>query len=262
MKINRVECEQFAGILNREVELKEGMNLLIGENESGKSTLIDLIYHLLFRPVKLHLKNDAEFIENYFPKKAGGPQGDVIDGVLRFETEKGSYKLTKEWERGQGVCKLALPDGTLIKSPEEIQRILSEELGYGEGVFGELVFASQKRQLYMLESIMKELTRKKEDKIGITKADMLSAVNRATLETGGVSITKLEEQLTDKLERYGERWDFDADLPEQGVKRGIENKWNCAMTKEAEAGRQAIILHSYYVMNQVLHGLRCSDQWR
>lgn len=49
MKIKEVRCDQFAGLRDREIDLKSGLNLIIGENESGKSTLVELIYRMFFQ---------------------------------------------------------------------------------------------------------------------------------------------------------------------------------------------------------------------
>lgn len=95
MRIRRVECDQFAGLKSKKIEFENGMNIVIGDNESGKSTLIDLIFQLLFKDVKIDGRSDSDFIDKYFPKKISGPQGNVIDGVIIFETSEGIYKLKK-----------------------------------------------------------------------------------------------------------------------------------------------------------------------
>lgn len=254
MKINKVECEQFAGVRDREIRFEDGMNIIVGANESGKSTMVDLIYHLLFKNIKLDGRTDGEFTGLYFPKKISGPQGDVIDGVLRFETANGRYRLSKEWEKGSGSCKLTLPDGTIIKSQEEIDRIIAEELKFGEGVFSEFVFASQKREQNAIESILKELPAKATktgEKLNIARNDIMSTLNTAVLEAGGVAMDKLESQLKSMLDSYGEKWDVAADCPEGGSKRGIENKWSCATTKDADAGRKAVVLRAFYDMKEI-----------
>ncbi len=247
MRIKSVACDQFAGLLDKELEFDNGLNIILGDNETGKSTMVELIYHMLFQDAKLDARKDTAFLENYFPKKVSGPVGDVIDGELRFQTEDGNYKLTKEWDKKDGSCKLRTPDGTVIKSQEQIKDILAEILGYGQGVYGEIVFPTQKRSQDAIASIMKEFSKKKSDKLDELKGELASVLNQAALETGGISIDKLETELKNLLNMYGERWDFELDLPEGGAKRGLSNPWkSVAYTKAADEGKQAIILRNYY----------------
>ena len=241
MKIKRVESDQFAGVHDIDVEFADGLNLVIGENESGKSTLADLIFRILFKDTKIDGRSDAEFIDRYFPKKVRGPQGDVIDGTLLFETEHGSYKLTREWEKRNGSSRLTTPEKIVIKNTGEIARILSEELGYREGVFDEIVFASQKRKQSAIESIMKALPRKKGE-LSDTRENLTSTLTRAALETGGVSLKKIEQRLQEILASYENRWDFEADTPEGGRKRDINNKWSKGV---------GTIVTAYYEMEEI-----------
>ena len=64
MNIQNVGCDQFAGIQRKNIEFDQGLNLIIGDNETGKSTLVDLIYFLLFKDVKLDGRTDVEFLEH------------------------------------------------------------------------------------------------------------------------------------------------------------------------------------------------------
>ena len=242
MRIKSIECEQFAGLQDKKIELSNGMNIIVGDNECGKSTMIDLIYNILFKDVKLDGRKDATFIDRYFPKKISGPQGDVIDGVIYFETENGTYKLKKEWEKGEGNCRLTTPDGTIIKSITEINKVLDDLLEYKAGVYNEIVLASQKRNQFSVESIMRTLGKKSDD-LSDTREALLSTLKQATLETGGVSIEKLERSLNEHLETLGGRWDFKADAPEGGPKRAsFLNKW------DKGAGE---IVKAYYEMDEL-----------
>ena len=242
MRIKRIACEQFAGLTGKALELEQGLNLVIGENESGKSTLIDLIYLLLFKDVRLDGRKDVEFIDQYFPKKVSGPRGDFIDGALVFETPAGTYQLKKEWERGTGTCRLTLPDGTSIKGNADINEILKKELKYRAGVYGEIVFASRKRDQAAVESIMRALG-KKADALSDTREDLTSTLERAALETGGVSLDQLEKAIKEKMNALIGRWDWNADAPEGGPKRATyRNPWL------KEAGE---IVKAYYELDEV-----------
>lgn len=232
MIIKELSCERFAGVQDSSINLETGMNILLGANESGKSTMADLLYQLFFQDTKLDGRKDKIFLDAYFPKGIE-TDGDSIDGTVRFETEKGTYKLYKEWSGGTGVCKLVLPEGTRISKREDIKKILSEELQYGKGIFDEVIFSTQKRQQTLLTGLLD--SQKGESPV---LQDLSATVNRAVMETGGISVDKLEMKLTEKLDSYANRWDFAAGMPEGGKRRGIQNPWK----------NSGSILSAYYAM--------------
>lgn len=243
MKIKRVECDQFAGICDKEWELEDGMNVILGKNESGKSTMVELIYQVLFQDVKVDGRSSRDFTGKYFPQKTDGPQGDVIDGKVVFETSGGRYALTKEWEwikgkKVEGSGKLKMPDGTLLKDMETIDKTLLEELHYNSGVFREIVFATQKRNSAAIETILGNGKEKKE-----IRDSLKATLTQAALETGGVSLEKLEEAILNKMKELGGRWDVAADAPEGGAKR--------ASYKNAWAGGAGSIVKKYYEVDAV-----------
>ena len=218
MRIKEISCEQFAGLHDREFEFDKGLNLLIGENESGKSTLIDLMYQLFFHHATIKDNNtaDKEFKDRYYPKLNGSDQPDYIEGTIRFETEEGRFKLHKEWLKN-GTAKLTLPDGRIIRDESEIERILAEKLNYGKGVYDELVFASQRRPQTLLQGILGS---------GSESMDALaSTITKAVMETGGIALDKVEKELSENVLSYEGHWDFATGLPEGGRKRGLSNQW-------------------------------------
>ena len=43
MQIKKLQINNFGKLKNKNIELKNGINVVYGENESGKSTLLDFI---------------------------------------------------------------------------------------------------------------------------------------------------------------------------------------------------------------------------
>lgn len=72
MKIKNISCTQFAGVRDRNITFNDGINVVFGKNESGKSTLVDLISRTLFQNARIDGRSDKEFLELYFPCKRRG----------------------------------------------------------------------------------------------------------------------------------------------------------------------------------------------
>ena len=66
MKINNISSTQFAGIRNIDIPLEDGLNVIYGKNESGKSTLVNLLSRILFQNSKLDRRSDKDFLELYY----------------------------------------------------------------------------------------------------------------------------------------------------------------------------------------------------
>ena len=62
--IKEIKTEQFAGIQDKKVQFTDGMNILLGKNEAGKSTLLSAMYHALNTPVKIDKRTGKESIQS------------------------------------------------------------------------------------------------------------------------------------------------------------------------------------------------------
>ena len=188
MHIKKVNCEQFGGIQNKSLEFSDGLNILCGDNETGKSTIVDLMYYLLFR--ELDARANSDFQASYFPKKSDGISGKFVEGDIVFETKSGLYTLKKTWRSPSGTCKLTLPDGRQIDDFCDVDRIVSDELLYGKGIFDEVVFSSQKRDMTLMQGLFlsgkkltKEETKKSEVKREISSSISLSPSSRSACKS-------------------------------------------------------------------------------
>lgn len=208
MKITRVSCEQFAGARDRAVSFTDGINVIYGKNESGKSTLVNLLFATLFQRAKLDNRSDRAFKDLYFPaaKKGRSAVGDFIDGKVTIETDQGTYTLSKVWGAGAD-CRLSTPDGT-IRDPEDVDELLKEVLVYGRGVYEDLLFTSQSATERALISLLDESAKKE------TKQEIVGAVSQAFAESDGIPMDVIEQAIVDRIAAIeGKHWDADRDAP-------------------------------------------------
>lgn len=208
MKIKNVSCTQFAGVRDRNISFDESLNVVFGKNETGKSTLVNLISRILFQDSKLDRRRDKDFLDLYFPSKSRNAtiSGDFADGKITIESENGTYTLSKEWG-SDARCTLSTPDG-VVRDQSKINAILRDILVYGEGVYGDMLFSSQRDTDVSLQTILD--ASKKTD----AKQEIYDVVSQAFAESDGISIDTIEQAINAKIDEIaGKHWDYDRETP-------------------------------------------------
>ena len=242
MNIKSVKTRQFAGIKNKEVEFEDGLNVLVGNNETGKSTMVELIYQTLYRDSKLSRskKEDKDFIARFMPSDS---KGDVVDGTLVFATDDGLYTLQKKWGASE-MCELESSNDGIIANEKKIREIIDGELVYKRGLYDDVVFASQKSQANVVEHILNKL-----DKKALVKQDLVSIIaSEGMSSTEGIAPEEIEKIIQEKIDALSGHWDFINDGPDK--KRGIENKWVQGV---------GTILEAYYTKAELEYALQKSE---
>ena len=222
MRIKNVSCTQFAGVRDRHVSFTDGLNVIYGKNESGKSTLVNLISRTLFQDAKLKMstKEGKAFADLYLPgaRRGSNTTGDFADGKITLETENGTYTLSKEWGT-DARCTLSTPDG-VIRDQGKITDILKEALLYGEGVYSDMLFSSQRNTDVSLQTILDASS--KSD----AKSEITNAVSQAFAESDGIPVDAIEQAIQAKIDEIaGKHWDYERDLP---AKKTGGGKWSVA----------------------------------
>ena len=241
MIVKSVKCNNFAGIIDKEINFDSGLNIIIGDNEAGKSTVIELMYHILYQNAKM-LKKDEGFKLNYFTSSVKHGYVSQIDGTLTFHTKNGEFVLKKQWDGGKGKASISYKD-IFITTDDVVKEIVDKELVYGKGIFDEIVFPSQRRKGTIIQDLFPHKKRGKND----YKTDIVSAVNKAVMNLGGIPIDLIEDKILKIIEKYGERWDIHNEEPEGGeCSRGLWNKWAVAKSAAADRGEKAVVLRAYY----------------
>lgn len=249
MKIKKISCEQYAGIRDKDISFSDGVNVVYGKNESGKSTLVNLLSRTLFQDVVLDrsTKKGKSFDEGFFPLVAEGKtELTTIDGSVTLEAD-GLYELNKLWDKNnnKSICRASLstPDGVL-RGDEVITEKLREILGYGEGVYKDMLFSSQNNADQALRETL-ESTKGADPKAGKGvdfKTEIADVLTRSFFESDGVSIDAISKEIQNKIDKLaGKHWDIAAEIPEKKTGR-----WN------KEVGE---VLAAYYKLEDVLKDL-------
>ena len=209
MILERVEVESFAALADRVVELGEGLNVLLGPNEAGKSTLFQAIRHTLLTPAALNRRQFKAELEPFLP--LGG--GDSIGCAVRFRHGGRAYRLAKRWG-AKPSAELVLPDGSRLLGEEPIRSALAGLLPAGEGTVRTVFLAAQSA----LPRTLKEL--QDDPEAAGSLADLL---RRAVLQPDELSVSGFSRVLEERLLALLRRWDPQRERPEGN--RGVDNPW-------------------------------------
>lgn len=238
MIINTMKLNPFAGITEQEVAFEPGLNVILGPNEAGKSTLLNALRMVLFMPTNYGKRISDRQIIPFMPLSGG----DTITVNLNFRIEKDVYNLSKSWGNLR-ESKMRLPGGGLLADAQAVQDKLQELLVLKEGTFNSVLFADQSGLTYTFDSLSENSE---------ASEDLASVLRKAVFETDGVSIEQLSQIIEDLHDDYFSRWDISLKRPEGH--RGVENPWIKSVGK---------ILKAYYdkeKLKQDLNDIRLYEE--
>ncbi len=124
MIIRRLNIRNFGKIHDKTLEFSQGINVLYGENESGKTTVHTFIKSMLFGLSRMRGKaarNDT--YSTYEPWENPGMYG----GILWFQSKQQNYRLTRNFQKDH-------LEGELLN--EDTKELLNIENGSLEGILG------------------------------------------------------------------------------------------------------------------------------
>ena len=84
MKIDKIEINAYGKLENKEIKLKDGINLIIGKNESGKSTLLNYIISMFFGVSKLKENKEISDYDKFKPWS-----GKEFSGTINYTLDNG-----------------------------------------------------------------------------------------------------------------------------------------------------------------------------
>jgi len=213
MKLRKFKTNVFAGINKQKLEFEDGLNVILGKNEAGKSTIINAIYALLFKEAKIRLNysEDREFKNRFFPY----PDGDHIHGLLEFEIDNKNYLIEKKWSREEPYQYLEFPDGRRIENEKKLKNEKRKLLKFNKGTYKNIVFTRQRGIKSSIKRIIES------DEVVTTINNFL---RKAVMELDGVSIDKLNKKIDNEINDLLKKWDINNNRP-SNTDRDVHNPY-------------------------------------
>ncbi len=226
MKLLSIRLHPFGGTANRTCTLHDGINVLEGPNEFGKSTLSNALWHALFTPTNLTPVNLRNTMGRWYPK----PGGDHARITIQFHADAQIWTLQKTW--GAGAASSLQADGAAgIADPAKVQSQLGTLLRRNEATWRHVLFTSQAQ----LATTMEQL-RANSGKVD----DVQSLLAGPAAIPGDIAPDKLTAALEARITQHFGRWDIGTNGPEKG--RGIDNPW---------ANGVGPLLNAWYAMARI-----------
>lgn len=237
MKIKKYETGQFAGISDRSIEFSDGMNVIIGDNEAGKSTMLAGIYSTLFQPYdsKKSSSGYKNFVELYKPSGQNIEDGIYIDGDVWLDIAGHEVRVSKTWLTDASSRVDIDGVGYKTKGAEEK---LSELMRYGAAFYGNVVFGIQSNEELVLKWMFDETDTAGKQTIKKKMSEYASII-------GGVDIDKFQLLLKEKMSELDGRWDFELSAPmkDRGRIKDLNDPWKNSVGK---------ILETYYIWKRAV----------
>ena len=222
MIISRITLSPFAGIPHLDLSFSDGLNVILGANETGKSTVFHALYNVIFTEAKLTPGRFKKLMNRFLPVGSG----DTIAVELHFKHNNTDHCLKRKWGPA-AEAELKLPNGNIISDESTIAEYLGTCLSASEGTYRAVLMTKQSGLTGTLDALKNEHTD--------TVKNLGDILKTAVLETDGVSIEKFKDQLEMQFNDYFSRWDPPKNYPDGG--KGIEKPWKKQVGK---------ILQAYY----------------
>ena len=95
MKINNLKINSYGKIKNKENKIKNGINIIYGKNEAGKSTLLNFIFNSFYGISKNKKGKIFSDFEKYKPQ-----EGDEFSGKIEYELDTNErYEIFRDFNK-------------------------------------------------------------------------------------------------------------------------------------------------------------------
>ena len=151
MKINKLKINSYGKLKNKEINLENNINIIYGENESGKSTLLKFILNIFYGSSKNKKGRDISDFEKYKPWNS-----EEFSGKLTYELEnKNKYEIYREFNKKSPI--IYNEKGEDISKEFNIDKNKGNEFFYNQTQITEEMFLSTSIAMQQEIKIGKEM---------------------------------------------------------------------------------------------------------
>ena len=234
MTILSLKLHPFAGSVDRDLTFRSGLNVVLGPNEAGKSTVFQALRHVVQTPARLTPRRFTDVLGPFMPASGGD--------VIRVSLEHTDGSLTKAWQRSGGSARV-VTDRAEFTDTDAVQDVIDTWFPVGKATTDWLLSADQDGSSRLFERLMLS------DAVSV-RDSLSSALRSSLMETAGVSVDAFSRELDEELERYYANWDVQASYPKNN--RGIHNPY----TKNV-----GLVLAAYYALEETRLALKESRDY-
>ena len=236
MKINRIKINSYGKLKEKEIDLKQGINIVYGKNEAGKSTLLRFIINSLYGISKTKKGKEYSDYEKFLPWS-----GEDFSGRIEYELDNGNkYEVLRDFKKKNP--KIFNENKEDISKDFNIDKTKGSEFFYEQTKVDEELFLStlvvsqqevklDNKEQSMLVQKIANLVGTGEDNVSYKKA--LSRINKRQLDEIGTSKSREKpinvlgrkiEKLEQEKEELSKYQDFKYEIEENknNLKEKIE----------------------------------------
>lgn len=191
MLLKELNIIGFGKFKNESLILKEGINLIYGENEAGKSTLHSFIDGMFYGFLKPNVKS-ALYLDEH--EKYNPWDKSRYAGVIHFEHEGKSYRIERNFAKGEESTKV-LDETTGVDITRSIDGGVSRIIQPGIHFFG------FNTRVFSNTISIKQLETKTDDKLANEVTEKL--INVTTALDDNISVDKAISELKGRIAEIG-----------------------------------------------------------
>lgn len=191
MIIKELNLIGFGKFKNKSLRLKEGINLIYGENEAGKSTIHSFIHGMFYGFLKPDAKSTTYTDEHH---RYNPWDKSRYAGILSFKYEDKTYRIERDFTKGEEKTKI-IDEKTGLEITKDM------EVGRGRVLQPGIHFFGFNTRVFSNTVFIKQLETKTEDKLAAEVRERLVNVSKSLDES--ISIDRAIDGLRSKMAEIG-----------------------------------------------------------